>query len=311
MPGLAYFLPGQGAQAVGMGKAFYDQFPESRDVYKRANAYLGFDVAALCFEGPPEALTKTDTCQPALFVTSIAAFAAFQSAHPGIAPVGAAGLSLGELTALAVADAFSFKDGVYLVQARANAMAECAARNPGAMLAVVGLAADAIGEICRQSGVTAANLNAPEQVVLSGAVPGIEQAEGLAKARGAKRAVRLDVAGAFHSPLMQAAADELKKALAHVKVSRPKFPVISNVTGEPVTAAEAIPDLLVRQIVSPVQWEASVRRLIRMGATSFVEFPPARVLTGLLRRIDGAVKGAAIDEPADFAKLSSLLTASA
>ena len=288
-----------------MGKAFYDQCPESREIYKRAATYLGFDVAALCFEGPPDALTKTETCQPALFVTSIAAFAAFRARHPSVKPVGAAGLSLGELTALAVAEAFSFKDGVYLVQARANAMAECAARHPGAMLAVIGLSAGVIDEVCRESGVIAANLNAPEQVVLSGSAAGMAHAEGLAKARGAKRAVTLDVAGAFHSSLMQAAADEFRKALGQVSVNVPKFPVISNVTGEPMKAADDIPDLLVKQIVSPVRWEASVRRLIQMGATSCIEFPPARVLTGLLRRIDPSVKGVAIDDPSDFSKLSS------
>lgn len=304
---VAYLLPGQGAQAVGMGKAFYDRFAESRDVYKRANVHLNFDLTALCFEGPLEELTKTARCQPALFVTSIAAFAAFRTLSPSLKPAGAAGLSLGELTAFAIADALRFTDALYLVQARAEAMAECAARHPGTMLAVIGLGHEAIQDICRSAGVVAANLNAQDQVVLSGTVPAIEEAERLAKANGAKRAVRLEVTGAFHSPLMQEAADRFRQALAKVPITAPAFPVISNVTGQAVRDPEAIRDLLAKQIVSPVLWEPSMRCLIGQGATVFLEFPPARVLTGLLRRIDSAVKGVAIDEPADFDKLSDLI----
>lgn len=304
---IAYLLPGQGAQAVGMGRAFYDRFAESRDIYKRANVHLGFDLTALCFEGPLEELTKTEKCQPALFVTSVAAFAAFHTLSPTFKPLGAAGLSLGELTALAVADALRFTDALYLVQARAEAMAECAAHNPGAMLAVIGLATDVITQICQAANVVMANVNAPDQVVLSGAVPAIEQAEGLVKAKGAKRAVRLEVAGAFHSSLMQAAATKFHQALAKVEITTPLFPVISNVTGQPVRNPEDIRELLVKQIVSPVLWEPSMRQLINDGATVFFEFPPARVLTGLLRRIDNSVKSIPIDEPADFDKLAGLI----
>ncbi len=306
MSTIAYLLPGQGAQAVGMGKGFYDRFEESREIYRRANTRLGYDLMGLCFEGPPEELTKTERCQPALFVTSIAAFAAFRTFVPSHRPVGAAGLSLGELTALGVAEAFTFADGLYLVQARATAMAACAVSHPGTMLAVIGLSEDAIQSICQQSGATAANFNAADQVVLSGKVSAIEDAERLAKAAGAKRAVRLDVAGAFHSPLMDAAAKEVKKALERVSFTRPRFPVISNVTAQATDDPDEIRRLLVQQIVSPVRWDASMRWLIQRGATLFVEFPPSRVLTGLLRRIDGTVKGVAVDEPADFEKIPDL-----
>jgi [acyl-carrier-protein] S-malonyltransferase len=310
MSSVAYLFPGQGAQAVGMGKAFYDRYEASRDIYKRASTHLGFDVAALCFEGPLEELTKTEKCQPALFVTSVAAFAAFHGMSPSAKPVGMAGLSLGELTALAAADALKFTDALYLVQARGEAMAECAAHQGGAMLAVVGLTHEAIQTICRESGATAANYNAPDQVVLSGAVEAIGKAEALAKAQGAKRAIKLEVAGAFHSSLMQPAAEQFRQVVSKVEIRPPITPVVSNVTGQPTKNPEEIRELLGKQIVSPVLWEPSVRSLIQAGATHFLEFPPARILSAFLRRIDSRVKGIAINEPQDLEQLSDLLTAS-
>jgi [acyl-carrier-protein] S-malonyltransferase len=309
MSQIAYLFPGQGAQAVGMGKGFYDRFDEAKEIYRKANSRLGFDVAALCFEGPPEELTRTERCQPALFVTSLAAFAAFRRVAPSAMPAAAAGLSLGELTALAAAEAFSLDDGLYLVQARGAAMAECAARHPGAMLAVVGLTAETIRPVYEAAGAWAANYNAPDQIVLSGSADAIGKAELLAKAQGARRALRLDVAGAFHSPLMQPAADEVRRALGKVTLREPEFPVVSNVTGVPVQGPEEIGELLVKQIVSPVLWEPSVRFMRQAGSTQFIEFPPARVLTGLLRKIDGDAAGIAVDEPTDLEKLSGVLGA--
>jgi len=308
MSPVAYLLPGQGAQAVGMGKAFYNRYEVSRDIYKRANTHLGFDVAALCFEGPPEELTKTEKCQAALFVTSMAAFTAFHELAPSLKPVGAAGLSLGEMTALTVANAITFTDALYLVRARGEAMAECAAHHPGAMLAVMGLANEALQAVCEESGASAANYNTPEQVVLAGTLEAINRAEELAKARGAKRAVKLDVAGAFHSSLMRPAAEAFRKALSKIEIRSPRIPVIANVTAQPVQDPEEIRRLLVQQIVSPVLWEPSIRTLIQAGATHFIEFPPARVLTGMLRRIDSTVKGITIDEPKDFEKLADVLS---
>ena len=309
MSGIAYLFPGQGAQAVGMGKSFYDAFSESKEVYKTANTVLGYDLAALCFEGPPEQLTRTERCQPALFVTSLACYAAFRARARSHRPVGAAGLSLGELTALAAAEAIELKEAMGLVQARSEAMAQCGAQHPGAMLAVIGLSKDVIDDICRQSGAVMANFNAPDQLVLSGTAAAIDQAEPLAKAAGAKRAIRLEVSGAFHSPLMQPAAEEFRKALAKARFAMPKFPVISNVTAQPVRSAEEIPQLPQRQVTSAVLWEPSMRSLIQGGAATFLEFPPARVLTGLLRRIDSAVKGVMLDAPADFDSIPALTPA--
>jgi len=309
MTQLAYLLPGQGAQAVGMGRAFYDQFEEAKAVYQTANRKLGFDVAALCFEGPAEELTRTEKCQPALFVTSMAAFATFKRAMPtSVRPVAVAGLSLGELTALAVAEAMSLEDALYIVQARGEAMAECAARHPGAMLAVVGLTREQVEPICRQSGAWGANFNAADQIVLSGAVEAIAQAAVLAKAAGAKRAVTLEVAGAFHSPLMRPASEACKSVLAKARFRAPAVPVISNVTGRPVGHPEEIRQLLATQIVSPVLWELSMRYIIGAGATHFIEFAPARILTALLRRIDPAMTGLTLDEPKDLEKIQQVIT---
>ncbi len=307
MAKVVLLLPGQGAQAPGMGKAFYDAFGEAKAVYQTANRKLGFDVTALCFEGPQEELTKTEKCQPALFVTSLAAYAAFRRVAPkSLLPIAAAGLSLGELTALAVAEAISLEEALYVVKGRGEAMAECAANSKGMMLAVVGLSKEQLEPVCKQSGAWGANYNAADQIVLSGTAEAIAKAEALAKQAGAKRAVRLEVAGAFHCPLMQPAADKCKKILSSVSFRKPAFPVISNVTAKPVTDPEQMRDILTTQIISPVLWEPSMRYLIDEGATHFIEFPPARVLTGLLRRIDSNSKGITIDAPADFSKLSDV-----
>jgi len=286
MGSLAFLFPGQGAQAVGMGKSFYDAFSESKEVYKEANARLNFDIAAVCFEGPQELLTKTEQCQLALFVTSLAALAAFRRALPAQQASAMAGLSLGELTALCAAGVFSFREGLRLVQARGSAMEECAEKNRGTMLAVMGLEDAALEAVCAKSGASGANYNAPGQVVLSGSVAAIEKAEELAKAEGAKLVKRLVVAGAFHSELMRPASEAFKKALSGAELEPAKVPVFSNVTGKIMRDPEEIQELLVKQITSPVRWGLSVQGMIQDGITRFVEFPPARVLTGLLRRIE-------------------------
>lgn len=307
MPSLVYLLPGQGAQAVGMGKAFYDRFESSRQLFKQANKHLGFDVSALCFEGPPEELIKTEKCQPALFVTSLAAFVAFRETAAAHTPLACAGLSLGELTALAAAEAMSITDGLYLVKARGEAMAECTVRQRGAMLALLGISPEGLASLCKASGAWPANYNTQEQVVLSGTTDAIAKAEQLAKEHGAKRAIKLDVAGAFHCELMRPAADAFKEAVGKVTLRPAKWPVVSNVTGRPLSPMEDPREILVRQIVSPVLWEPSMRYLIQQGMTHAAEFPPARVLAGMLRKIDSNVKAVTVDEPSDFEKLAEAL----
>jgi [acyl-carrier-protein] S-malonyltransferase len=292
MPTTTYILcPGQGAQAVGMGKDFYEKSPAAKETFDRANEILGFDLAALCFSGPEERLNQTDISQPAIYVTSIAACRAALAAGvlQEVADVEYAGLSLGEYTALHLAGCFSFEDGLKLVAARGRYMQEAAVATPSSMVAIMGADEAQVEKLCAENAqgevLVAANFNAPGQVVVSGSKAACERIVAGASASGLK-AVPLVVAGAFHSPIMQSGADKMRAELDRVPFNTPRAVVYSNVTATPHTDPDNIKKLLVDQIVKPVRWEQTMQRIAPVEGARFVELAPGRVLTGLLKKIN-------------------------
>jgi len=292
---LALLFPGQGAQTVGMGRDLAEAVPAARELFAQADQRLGFALSTICFEGPAEELNRTALSQPATLVASLAALAALQEEEPDIPATAraTAGLSLGEYTALVAAGALDFKDAVALVYRRGQLMQEACEQHPGGMVSILGLDAnvvEAIVEEAKAAGtICAANYNSPGQIVVSGEVAAVDKAAQLATARGAKRALPLKVAGAFHSPLMASAAEAFASEVRSVTFRQPRIPVISNVTAEPITDPAAMPQLLVDQITRPVRWESSMRYLLDQGVTEVVEIGPGKVLTGLMRRIDSTV----------------------
>ena len=282
----AVVFAGQGAQFVGMGKDLAEAYPACRALFGKADDVLGFQLSTLCFEGPIEELTRSNNCQPAIFVSSVACYTALGIERPGLAPAGAAGLSLGEWTALHVAGALSFEDTLRVLEARGRFMQEACGRRDGAMVSVMGLPAEKLREICAATGVEIANLNSPEQTVLSGERKGIVEAEKAAQAAGAKRTVMLNVAGAFHSALMAPAAARLEALLGTVPLKAPCLPVVANVTGRPHGGPDDIRRDMVRQVTSPVQWVSCVQWLAGQGVKKYVECGPGKVLSGLIKRID-------------------------
>ncbi len=286
----ALLFAGQGAQHVGMGKDLADQIPAAREWFERANGILGFDLAALCFSGPEADLTRTEAAQPGIYLLGWIAFDLLRKRAPGFEFQAAAGLSLGEFTALAAAGGMSFEEGLRLVRQRGQWMQEACEATRGGMAAVLGLDLDATRAVCAEAGVELANLNCPGQVVISGPIDSIQRACELAKARGAKRALPLPVAGAYHSRLMAAAQPRLRQALEAVPLRWPAAPVIANVTARPHESIETLRERLVEQVTAPVRWEESIRYLLGEGFNRFVELGPGKALSGFMKRIAPAAR---------------------
>ncbi|MBE0643875.1 MAG: ACP S-malonyltransferase [Bacteroidetes bacterium] len=280
----ALLFPGQASQYVGMGKDLHDNHDRARELFDAANEIMGTDLKQICFEGPAEELKQTKYTQPAIFVHSVV-----MAELLGIAPDAAAGHSLGEYSALVTAGALTFEDGLRLVKKRGELMQESGTRSPGTMAAVIGAEADLVDEACREAAsagiVQAANFNSPGQIVISGSIEGVDRAMEVLKAKGVRLVKKLPVSGAFHSPLMQYAQDELGAVLDATPIGDARFPVYTNVTGLPVTAAADIRINLLKQVTSPVLWQNSMEQMLADGLERFIESGPGNVLQGLMKRI--------------------------
>lgn len=306
MDGTALLFAGQGAQYVGMGRDLHERFPTAQTWFERSRQILGFDLPAICFNGPETELTRTENAQPAIFLVSWIALQLLKEQAPALSFQATAGLSLGELTALAAAGVFTFEDGLKTARQRGRFMQEACDLAGGAMAAVLGLDADALRPVCEETGVEMANLNCPGQIVLSGETEKIARACELAKAKGARRAVTLPVAGAYHSRLMRSAAPKVTALLASTPLQASAVSVISNVTARPHEGPEGIRRRLAEQVTSPVRWEESIRCLAGQGFRRFIELGPGTALSGFVKRID---RSAEILNVADVPSLEATVRA--
>jgi [acyl-carrier-protein] S-malonyltransferase len=302
----AFLFAGQGAQAVGMGKDLVEKYPAARQWFDRANAALGYDLAGICFNGPELELTKTENAQPGIFLVSWVAYELLKEQVPALKADATAGLSLGEFTALTAAGAMSFDDCLKVLRVRGRSMQEACEATRGGMAAIIGLDEGPTREVCAECDVQLANLNCPGQLVISGEQEKITKACELAKAKGAKRALPLTVAGAYHSPLMASAQPKLAGALNAAAIVVPSVSVISNVTAQPHGAPAEIKARLVEQVTASVRWEESIRYLLAQGFTRFIELGPGTALSGFMKRID---KTAQVLNVSDVASLDATVKA--
>lgn len=306
MSDIVLLFSGQGAQKVGMGKDWAEDSPTARAMAARADEVLGFAISSIMFEGPDEELTRTSHCQPALYLHGLIALALIRERLPHLKPVAAAGLSLGEFTAHAAAGSFSFEDGLRLVARRGAFMEEACNATHGAMAAMIGGEEDQVRALAAEADVDVANLNAPGQIVLSGTVAGIETAVAKAKDHGIRRAIRLNVAGAYHSRLMRAAQEKLATELSAVAINPPQIPVICNFSASPATDASGIREMLERQVTGSVRWTESIASLVAAGHRRFLELGPGKVIAGLVSKIE---KDATVHSVEDLASLEAAVEA--
>lgn len=307
MKRIVCMFPGQGSQVVGMGKDLYDQHDEVKQLYKLANESLDKDITDIMFNGPAEILTETENAQPALLLSSIAAYSLL--AKENIQPIATIGHSLGEYSALVAAQSLSIEEALPLVATRGRLMEQAFPKGKGTMAAVLGLDEEAIqkelDKVDEKEVVDIANLNCPGQIVISGSRAGVDQAEILLKEAGARRVLPLNVSGPFHSRLMQPANDEFQVSLNQVNVRNAEVPVYANVSAEAVTDKNEIKQLLIKQLYSPVRFEQSIRNLLKENVDAFVEVGTGKVLSGLVRKIDRKIKTFAIEDTASFSQFLS------